>query len=146
MSPLRSLIISAAAIPDATADAVNNLINGIQSNLNHGNQEIQSVQTLQSLESNIASASAIATSISNVKAALNLAIADRTSNQALTADFPTVLAGLAKVQAAQVKATATVATLSGVAANNAPILSGLLTTFEGGIATNQNNLALVIFL
>jgi len=58
-------------------------------------------------------------------------------------DFPNVLAGLAKVQAAQEKATATVGTLTGVAANDAPVLSGLLTTFEGGFATNQANLVLV---
>jgi len=137
------ILISAIPIPDATADAANVLVNGIQDNLNHGQQEIQTVQTLQSLESNGAAASDITTGIANVKAALNLAIADRTNNQALAVDFPNVLTGLAKVQAAQEKATATVGTLTGIAANDAPILSGLLTTFEGGFATNQANLVLV---
>ena len=79
-----------------------------------------------------------------MQAALNLAIADRENNQALaTPDFPNVLTGLAKVQAAQEKATTTVGSLTGVAANDASILSGLLTTFEGGFATNQANLVLV---
>jgi len=140
---LLPLLISALPLPDnATSDAANVLVNGIQENLNHGQAEIQTVQTLQSLESNSASAADIATGITNVKAALNEAIADRTSNQALAASFPTVLTGLAKVQAAQVKATATLATLTGVEANDAPILAGLMTTFEGGFATNQANLAL----
>jgi len=44
-----------------------------------------------------------------------------------------------------VKATATLATLTGVEANDAPVLAGLMTTFEGGFATNQANLALVSF-
>jgi hypothetical protein len=81
-------LISALPLPDnATSDAANVLANGIQANIDHGQQEIQSVQTLQSLESNGAAPAAITTGIANAKAALNLAIADRTSNQALAVDL-----------------------------------------------------------
>lgn len=144
LSIVAAIPVPAPAVDNSLSDAANALVNGIQANLNHGQQEEQTVQTLQSLEQNGAAAADIATGIANVKAALNLAIADRESNQALaTPDFPNVLTGLAKVQAAQAKATTTVATLNGVSSNDAPILAGLLTTFEGGFATNQANLVLV---
>jgi hypothetical protein len=126
-----------------TADEVNQLVNGINSNLAHGNQETQSVKTLQSLEQNNAATSDIATAITAVKTALNLAISDRESNQVLAANFPTVLAGLSKVQTAQQGALTQVGNLNGVVANDAPICTTLLTTFANGFATNQKNLALV---
>jgi hypothetical protein len=143
------LLIAALPVPqdptNATADAANALVNGIQANLDAGQGEEQTVKTLQSLEQNGASASDIAAGIANVKAALDQAISDRVSNQALAADFPNVLAGLAKVETAQTSATAMIGALNCEEANDAPILSTLLTTFEKGFATNQANLALVSF-
>jgi hypothetical protein len=142
--PLLALALpTSLAVREQTADQVNALVNGINSNLAHGNQETQAVKTLQSLEQNKAAASDIAAAITGVKTALNLAISDRESNQALAVNFPTVLAGLAKVQTAQGGALTQVANLNGVIANDSPICDTLLTTFAKGFATNQNNLALV---
>lgn len=140
---LLNLCISALPLPSASSDAANILVNGIQTNLDHGQQEIQSVKTLQSLEANNAAAADITSGIAAVQNALDLAIADRTANQALATAFPDVTAGLAKVQAAQTKATTTVGSLNGIAANDGPLLDGLLTTFTGGFATNQANLVMV---
>lgn len=141
------LLAAAAPLPIQPDNA---LVNGINKNLDAGNQEIASVQNLQSIETNHGTATQVQAGIQGVQSALDTAVADRTANQALAkadagqrrrAETP-VQAGLDKVANAQAHAQNTVDTLNG-GAGDAATLSSLKTTFENGFATNENNLALV---
>jgi hypothetical protein len=141
-----------SAIPLAQQKQPNNpLADGINANLDAGNQEITAVQNLQSIESNHGTTEQINAGIKGVQDALDTAVGDRTSNQAIAAKAAgtkrqtAVQAGLDKVEAAQGKAQSAIDTLNG-GASDAETLSNLKNTFEKGFATNSNNLGLVRFI
>jgi hypothetical protein len=138
---LLPLLAAAAPFP---AQPNNALSDGINKNLDAGNGEIAAVQNLQSDETNKASAAVVNAGISGVQSALDIAVADRKANQALAGArrATPVQDGLAKVATAQGKAQGAINTLNGGAGDTAT-LSTLTSTFEKGLATNENNLALV---
>jgi hypothetical protein len=153
--PLLALLALTTAaplpLPDNTSSITSNaLANGINANLDAGNQEIQSVQTLQSSESNNAPAAQIQSNIASLQGALNTAVADREGNQALAAAQKrepspadaALTAGLDKVASAQANAQGAISSLNG-GAGDAATLSALGATFQKGFETNENNLALV---
>jgi hypothetical protein len=152
--PLLALLTltTAAPLPDNTSSTPSNaLSNGINANLNAGNQEIQSVQTLQSSESNNAPASQVQSNIASLQGALNTAVSDREGNQALAAAQrrapadAALTAGLDKVASAQANAQGAIGSLNG-GAGDAATLNSLAGTFQKGFETNENNLALVRML
>jgi len=150
--PLLTLLALTAALPlpdNASSTSANALANGINANLDAGNQEIQTVQTLQSSESNHAPAAQIQSNIDAVQGALDTAVSDRKANQALAAAQKradaALTAGLDKVENAQAKAQGAVSSLNG-GAGDAATLDALKGTFEKGFQTNENNLALVCML
>ena len=136
-------------MPAVTVTQPNNaLANGINQNLDAGNQEVAAVQNLQSVEQNHGTASQVAAGKQGIQNALSTAVGDRTSNQALNnaarRSNPAVAADLNKVQTAQGKAQGKIDSLNG-GASDAATLAALKTTFQGGAATNANALSLVRF-
>ncbi|KAK2018454.1 hypothetical protein LZ32DRAFT_653786 [Colletotrichum eremochloae] len=130
-----------AAKPAAQpSSAKEQLINGIQANINAGKAEISSTEKAQK-DAKDNNANGLKTDENGIKSALADATADRENNQKIAGNKdPALTQGLAKVQNAQTGAKQTVDALTGNPKTDQAGLDKLDQTFENGKKTNQNNL------